>query len=155
MKKNLFALGLLLVACLASSCSEKAEVAPGIFPEDGLITLTRTIDAVVTRSGESAVLTAVFDLNDESLVEYSVSPEFLEAVGMTAEELDLYLKDEMGSLYYMQSGPLTRGPHSDCINNCNDTLERGGGRGACRFNCWVDTVERYLTQIATIVSSLS
>lgn len=46
--------------------------------------------------------------------------------------------------------------HSECIENCNDkyTDKEGNkkkGRGACKFNCWVETVKEIIDDLAEIL----
>lgn len=46
--------------------------------------------------------------------------------------------------------------HSKCIENCNDKYtDKDGnklkGRGACKFNCWVETVKEIIDDLAKIL----
>ena len=51
------------------------------------------------------------------------------------------------------------GGHSECIEGCKDkyTDENGdkiSGRGACKANCWVDTIKDVIKSLAKIVPAL-
>ena len=146
--KKIFLFAALFFAASLISCSKEEAASTDIFPENGLITMTRDLDIPGTRAG-TATLTAVFDLNTETLVNYAISQNVLDYIGIGAEELDQYLKDEMGAMYYLQSEPVTREHnHSTCIEGCKDKYEKGEGRGACKGSCWVETVRTILVAAA-------
>ncbi|MDR2890526.1 MAG: hypothetical protein LBV18_02840 [Alistipes sp.] len=137
---------------LISSCVETQDTfpEPQIYPEDGLVTLTRTLD-VATRSGETASISAVFDVETETIISYSVSPGLLEDMQMTPAEFDDRLRHEMGPAYYLEPfNSAQSGPFSDCYAACADK-KRGEGRGTCRFACWMDMFERIVTVLAEAV----
>ncbi|MFK8297105.1 hypothetical protein ACI76O_01785 [Capnocytophaga cynodegmi] len=50
--------------------------------------------------------------------------------------------------------------HAECIDKCNDKHkdENGNktkGRGACKFNCWVQTVKEVISDIAEIAGAIN
>lgn len=149
--KNLILIALsICIALLSTSCTKEYTADNEIFPEDKIVTISREFKHPTT-SGKAFKISAQFDLLTESLVGYSVSQGVLDKLGMNKEELDIYLKQRMGSYYdvsatiinKMQECTPESGPrlsdHAACIEWCNSNKERGEGRGNCKFNCWVDT----------------
>lgn len=151
MKRNFFVFLFLAVGLM--SCKENHEVTePGIYPEDGLITMTRTIDlGVETRAGGVASVSVVFNTNTEQIVSYTASPALLEAVQMTDLELDNYLREEMGPAYYLVPD-VARGEFSKCYENCYQTKKKGDGRGNCRLACWMDLFERTMQRVELTIN---
>lgn len=95
-------------------------------------------------------------METEKLISYSVSPELLKSINMSAEELDDYLKEKTGTIYYLENAPATRGVHADCITDCykNFTKEDGTkikGRGSCKAGCWVDSAVEVIKAVAEAV----
>lgn len=127
-----------------------------VLPESGILELTRPIKIGPEARSVSYSLIAKFDMESEKLIGYSVSPELLKLINRSAEELDNYLKEKMGALYYMENAPASRGAHGDCITNCykNFTKEDGTkikGRGSCKAGCWVDSTVEVIKVIAEAI----
>jgi hypothetical protein len=154
--KRFLITSLLLIVGL-SSCSKNEETVPGIYPEDGLITLTRTLD-LGTRAGVStaASITAVFDVQTETVVSVSASQELLDVMHMTNIEFGDFIKDEMGPAYYFNDdiAAAETETFSGCMKGCVDNYQKGEGRGRCKFWCWMDLFERTLHEVVQILKPL-
>lgn len=158
--KKLYFIVAVIVAAAMSSCNSK-DITPSVLPGDNLIIVERFIPQ--TRgweiSQDTPHITAVFDIQTEKIVSYTISPELLAQAGMTAEEADAYLRAEMGIFYNdlseaaiistepnlanpeLGGGNIQYGPIGDlreCLGECNESFERGNGRGACKGDCWID-----------------
>lgn len=88
-------------------------------------------------------LTLNWNHETETANEVLVSTNVLNALDLSQEEFNAKLGDATKS----QRGELS--PHAACIQWCRDnyTDENGKripGRGACKANCWVDTVIRLI-----------
>lgn len=84
-----------------------------------------------------------YNLSTDKVVDLEADKELLAALEMT----DVQFKDTI--LDEIETNIEAYGSHSDCINYCNENLERGQGRGRCKLNCWVDTIK----EITAIVFS--
>lgn len=146
-----FILPLFFIACNTDESSEMEDV----FPESGILEFTRPIHVGPESRSVSYTLTAKFDVESEKLIDYSVSPELLKSIDMSAEELDNYLKEKMGTIYNLGNVPTTRGEHANCIEMCKDKYTDSDGnkikgRGACKANCWVDTGVKILEALSPL-----
>lgn len=157
MKTHIFAffiaISLLFFAC--NTDEKLSSQTEDVLPESGILELTRPIQVGPEARSVSYSLIAKFDMESEKLISYSVSPELLKSINMSAEELDNYLKEKMGTIYYLGDNPVTRGEHANCIEMCKDKYTDSDGnkikgRGACKANCWVDTIVEVLKSIAQV-----
>lgn len=152
----------IVAAFLLSACNQDEEIinqSEDVLPENGIIEMTREIPGGPETRSEAYTITASLDLETEKIISYSVSEDLLEAIGMDAYELDNYLREQMGALYFLEETPTTRGAQADCITDCykqftNEDGTKKPGRGSCKLGCWVDSVKDFVKEIIDGVAGI-
>lgn len=156
MKKKLNFL-ILLVLLIGSISCEKDNSIPDEQSYE-IVKLNFDSKSQMSKSDElDLYLEATFDKETETLIKYNASNDLLNLLKLSQNELDKLLLQNMGESFYLNEQLIVqKGEHSDCISGCNDkfTDDDGNkikGRGACKFNCWVDTVKDIIVAVAPAV----
>lgn len=110
-------------------------------------TVTRDFNLNVAGNSVVASITVIIDSDTEEIVNYYFSQNVYQSTGKTASELDVIFRAEMGDDYFLQEN-MNKGEHKDCIEECKDKYTNPDGskikgRGACKTNCWIDSILRF------------
>lgn len=105
----------------------------------------------VTINGEEiqGTITTYWNVELEMPNEVVLSQNLLNALQITQKEFDQKYSDVTASDPKIDLSPHT---HTKCIHSCNEIFtdadgNKKKGRGACKANCWVDTVIRLIEAI--------
>ncbi|WP_334058377.1 hypothetical protein [Polaribacter sp. P097] len=142
---------------LLNSCSEEVTTSEN----SNLIEYKESFKLNATKSRKSSVnsvynVTVLYNDSLDEVVDYEFSNNLYEDLNITREELDQFIQKEIyGNFDNKTSKKGDDGPpdnHTGCIEWCKDkyTDKEGDkikGRGACKANCWVDTVIRAVDAI--------
>ncbi len=176
--KFLAILAALAFSTLMLSCNNTEALPEEYYGEDEILNIERDITfEVATRAGSVAFVGGSFSVSYNTAVErvisYTISPEILEATGMTKQELDAYLKEHMDAedyndlVSYAKAEPGTRPndidmskydvkTHMGCMQYCRDRYttadgKKISGRGVCKADCWIDSAVRILQGAAAAI----
>lgn len=166
--KQLFSVG--LFALILCSCNKETTADQNV-SNDPHITTEVIKTAVVLPSdkkqGETETLLVTFTIkvNEQTgeLISKEVSENLLQRLHLKTQEdfqnliaKEILKKEEASKTAIRGEGET----HSGCINECNERYtdadgKKIKGRGACRANCWVDTVIELIDRIGKAAGGMS
>lgn len=118
--------------------------------EDDILYETVYVDLVPSKGARSLDVNAEtftaklgYSPVKEEVVSVEASDELLRELGINNTEFSAEFFEQL-ELEYEATGK-----HRDCFQSCKE-LERGEGRGACKFGCWVDIAKDVIDAIASI-----
>lgn len=166
--KQLFSVG--LFALILCSCNKETTADQNV-SNDPHITTEVIKTAVVLPSdkkqGETETLLVTFTIkvNEQTgeLISKEVSENLLQRLHLKTQKdfqnliaKEILKKEEASKTARRGEGET----HSDCINGCNERYTDADGnkikgRGACRANCWVDTIIEVIYGIGQAAGGMS
>lgn len=134
--------GILLAATSCTDNEETINQEPSLSKSVALEEIPEIWPFTIEVNGQTinGELTLNWNQETETANEVLVSTNVLNALDLSQEEFNAKLGDATEGEGY---------GHADCIAGCNKTFtdengKRIPGRGACKANCWVDTVIRLI-----------
>ncbi|MCQ2119207.1 MAG: hypothetical protein MJY84_04715 [Bacteroidales bacterium] len=142
----------LALACF--SCS-KETVEDNFVSMDQVLTLSKTISTeIMTKAGTakpvSVNLKATYSIPEDEVLSFTITSDSEDVdVYYIDQELRTALENEFGDRYtnlgeieaILSSGTTPASIDlGECIHGCNKNMEKGNGRGACKFQCWSDYI---------------
>ncbi len=161
---------LALISVFAISCEQNDDYNFACEFEEinQILTITRPMYMENTRSGEtdSLLFVAKYKVDEDKVIDFkvqAVTNGIAEDLDMATEEVRLALIERLGenftdleTLEQVETQAAESIELAKCLDECqkNYTDENGNklkNRGACKFDCWTNTVIKIIKEVAEII----